>query len=137
MRIGITVHNIIITIQHTVNSLWSTVLGFAMLGQTLVPFGQGPYKVSKTLFRAPYMLVCVWHIRWLYTYINMIILNTIAKLPESGDTSDDITECDVWKDLAEAEGWGWLFCIYIPVLVHSVISFRIFWAKFHLKLCSA
>ena len=28
----------------------------------------------------------------------------IAKLPESGDTSDDITECDVWKDLAEAEG---------------------------------
>ena len=27
-----------------------------------------------------------------------------AKLPESGDTSDVITECDVWKDLAEAEG---------------------------------
>ena len=27
----------------------------------------------------------------------------IAKLPESGDTSDNITECDVWKDLAEAE----------------------------------
>ena len=32
------------------------------------------------------------------------ILCLIAKLPESGDTSDDITECDVWKDLAEAEG---------------------------------
>ena len=33
-----------------------------------------------------------------------LISDIITKLPESGDTSDDITECDVWKDLAEAEG---------------------------------
>ena len=75
-------------------------------------------------------------------------LGNIAKLPESGDPSVFITECEVWKDQAEAEGWSlilshltrsdknrWitrrgLFCFYIPVLIHYLLFYRHYWSKY-------
>ena len=50
-------------------------------------------------------MVAIFYIQvWLVS--PWFLHDTFTKQPESGDLSDVITEFDLWKDQAEAEGWS-------------------------------